>query len=67
MRRGFAGSFLLVALAGGLRIPGLPWWGLALGLVVAGAGAGVVLAALSLPLAASLCRSVLSGACGRDR
>jgi hypothetical protein len=37
MRRVFAGSFLLVALAGGLRVPGLPWWGLALGLVVVGA------------------------------
>lgn len=36
------------------------------GLAAAGAGAGVALAALSLPLAAGLCRSVLSGARGRD-
>ncbi|MEO6197889.1 MAG: 1,4-dihydroxy-2-naphthoate polyprenyltransferase [Dehalococcoidia bacterium] len=35
-------------------------------LILAGASAGVALAALSLPLAAGLCRSVLSGTCGRD-
>lgn len=35
-------------------------------LIAAGAGAGVFLAALSLPLAIGLCRSVLSGAAGRD-
>ena len=35
-------------------------------LIAAGAGVGVALAALSLPLAIGLCRSVLSGAAGRD-
>lgn len=35
-------------------------------LIAAGAGVGVVLAALSLPLAIGLCRSVLSGTAGRD-
>ena len=35
-------------------------------LIAAGAGVGVLLAALSLPLAASQCRSVLSGSAGRD-
>lgn len=39
MRRVFACSFLLVAVAGGLRVPGLPWWGLALGLTAAALGA----------------------------
>jgi hypothetical protein len=37
MRRIFACSALVVALAGGLRIPGLPWWGLTLGVLVVGA------------------------------
>jgi hypothetical protein len=37
MRRMFAGVFLLLALAGGLRLPGLPWWGLMLLVACAGA------------------------------
>src|SRR5438105_2127462 len=34
MRRILACSVLVVALAGGLRIPGLPWWGLTAGLLI---------------------------------
>jgi hypothetical protein len=37
MRRVIAGSVLFAALVGGLRVPGLPWWGLVLGLAVVGA------------------------------
>src|SRR4051794_14500673 len=37
MRRIFACSVLVVALAAGMRVPGLPWWGLALGSVIVGA------------------------------
>src|SRR5438105_3635070 len=36
MRRIFACSVLVVAVAGGLRVPGLPWWGLVLGLTIVG-------------------------------
>src|SRR5437764_1010968 len=39
MRRIVACSVLILALAGGLRIPGLPWWGLAAGLLIVAAAA----------------------------
>jgi len=37
MRRMIALSVLLVALAAGLRVPGLPWWGLTAGVLLSGA------------------------------